>query len=466
MIRRFLAWRVQGGLQFRRKEPSALLDVSGFSYKSVSIPPMTNKPPIDGGQFKNWAGNVVFGASRKAQPGTLTDVQELVASSERIRAVGTAHSFSSIADTTGVHISLANLDPDLHISPDRSFVTVGAGIKYGELAILLHGAGLALHNMASLPHISVGGAIATGTHGSGDLNGNLATAVVSLQIVTANGRVVDLTAENNGDAFNGAVVSLGALGIVTRVGLRVQPAYSVSQVVFAGMDCNTLCSNFEEIFSSSYSVSAFTKWQDGPDCQLFLKRRNETNERWVVQELLGARRRQIRVHPLPEHSADCCTEQCGIPGPWHERLPHFRLDFTPSFGDELQTEYLVPRSSAVKALWRVKALRDTIGPFLQVSEIRTIAADDLWLSGSYGRDSVGIHFTWHNDSAILGVLPFLDAALYSLGARPHWGKLFTLDPTQIAKMYPQFAAFTEMVRLWDPKGKFSNSVLGVIFDRK
>ena len=464
MARHILAWCVLGGFQFRRKENSALLDVSGLSYKSVSILTMKIEPPIEGGQFKNWAGNVVFGASRRAQPGTLTEVQELVASSDRIRAVGTGHSFSSIADTTGVHISLANLDPDLRISTDRSFVTVGAGIKYGELAILLHGAGLALHNMASLPHISVGGAIATGTHGSGDLNGNLATAVVSLQIVTANGRVVELSPENDGDAFKGAVVNLGALGIVTRVGLRVQPAYSVSQVVFAGMDCNTLCSNFEELFSSSYSVSAFTKWQDGPDCQLFLKRRPETNERWAVQELLGARRRQVRVHPVPEHSADCCTEQRGIPGPWHERLPHFRLDFTPSFGDELQTEYLVPRSSVVEALWRVKALRDTIGPLLQVSEIRTIAADDLWLSGSYGRDSVGIHFTWHNDSAVLGVLPLLDAALYSLGARPHWGKIFTMAPTQIAKMYPQFAAFTEMVRHWDPKGKFSNSVSKSIFD--
>ena len=424
---------------------------------------MTNTPVVEGGQFKNWAGNVVFGATRKVLPHTLAEVQELVASSEHIRAVGAAHSFSSIADTTGVHINLANLDTDLCISPDRSFVTVAAGTKYGELAILLDRAGLALHNMASLPHISVGGAIATGTHGSGDLNGNLATAVVSLQIVTANGKVVELSPDSNGDAFKGAVVSLGAMGIVTRVGLRVQPAYSVSQVVFAGMDCDSLFANFEEIFSSSYSVSAFTKWQEGPDCQLFLKQRNETNERWVALELMGALRRKIRVHPLPEHSADCCTEQLGIPGPWHERLPHFRLDFTPSFGDELQTEYLVPRSSAVEALRRVKALRDTIGPLLQVSEIRTIAADDLWLSGSYGRDSVGIHFTWHNDSAVLGVLPLLDAALYPLGARPHWGKLFTMAPTQIAKTYPQFTAFTEMVRHWDPTGKFTNSVFESIF---
>lgn len=424
---------------------------------------MTNTSVVEGGQFKNWAGNVVFGATRKALPRTLAEVQELVASSEHIRAVGAAHSFSSIADTTGVHINLANLDTDLRISSDRSFVTVAAGTTYGELAILLDRAGLALHNMASLPHISVGGAIATGTHGSGDLNGNLATAVVSLQIVTANGKVVELSPDSNGDAFKGAVVSLGAMGIVTRVGLRVQPAYSVSQVVFAGMDCDSLFANFEEIFSSSYSVSAFTKWQEGPDCQLFLKQRNETNERWVALELMGALRRKIRVHPLPEHSADCCTEQLGIPGPWHERLPHFRLDFTPSFGDELQTEYLVPRSSAVEALRRVKALRDTIGPLLQVSEIRTIAADDLWLSGSYGRDSVGIHFTWHNDSAVLGVLPLLDAALYPLGARPHWGKLFTMAPTQIAKTYPQLTAFTEMVRHWDPTGKFTNSVFESIF---
>ena len=427
---------------------------------------MSNETPIESGPFKNWAGNIVFGATRKAQPRTLTEVQELVASSERIRAVGTAHSFSPIADTTGVHISVANLDADLCISPDRSFVTVVAGIKYGDLAKLLHSAGLALHNMASLPHISVGGAIATGTHGSGDLNGNLATAVVSLQIVTANGSVVELSPENNSNVFKGAVIGLGALGIVTRVGLRVQPAYSVSQVIFAGLTHNTLCSNFDEVFSSSYSVSAFTTWRDGPDCQLFLKRRNDMTEQLLAEEWLGARRQHTQIHPLPEYPADCCTEQCGIPGPWHERLPHFRLDFTPSFGDELQTEYLVPRSNAVEALHRVKALRAAIGPLLQVSEIRTIAADDLWLSGSYGRDSVGIHFTWNNNSAVLAVLPLIEAALYPLGARPHWGKLFTTEPTQIANTYPQFLAFTELVHDWDPGGKFTNSLLGSVFDSR
>ncbi len=427
---------------------------------------MSNTPSNETGEFKNWAGNVVFKATRKAQPRTLTEVQELVASSERIRAVGTAHSFSSIADTDGIQISVAHLESDVHISPDRSVATVSAGIKYGELAKLLDSVGLALHNMASLPHISVGGAIATGTHGSGDLNGNLATAVVSLQIVTANGSVVELSPENNSNAFKGAVIGLGALGIVTRVGLRVQPAYAVSQVVFAGMDCNTLCSNFDEVFSSSYSVSAFTTWQDGPDCQLFLKRRNNKTEQLVAEEWLGARRRHTRVHPLPEYPADCCTEQCGIPGPWYERLPHFRLDFTPSVGDELQTEYLVPRSNAVEALRRVKALRAAISPLLQVSEIRTIAADDLWLSGSYGRDSVGIHFTWNNNSAVLAILPLIEAALYPLGARPHWGKLFTTEPTQIANTYPQFLAFAELVHEWDPGGKFANSLLGSVFDSR
>lgn len=427
---------------------------------------MSNTPSIETGKFKNWAGNVVFKATRKAQPRTLTEVQELVASSERIRAVGTAHSFSSIADTDGIQISVAHLESDVHISPDRSVVTVSAGIKYGELAKLLDSAGLALHNMASLPHISVGGAIATGTHGSGDANGNLATAVVGLEIVTANGSVVHLSPDKNGDIFKGAVVGLGALGIVTRVALCVQPAYAVSQVVFAGMDCNTLCSNFDEVFSSSYSVSAFTTWRDGPDCQLFLKRRNNKTEQLVAEEWLGARRQHTRVHPLPEYPADCCTEQCGIPGPWYERLPHFRLDFTPSVGDELQTEYLVPRSNAVEALRRVKSLRAAISPLLQVSEIRTIAADDLWLSGSYGRDSVGIHFTWTNDGAVLEVLPLIEAELYPLGARPHWGKLFTMEPTQIANIYPQFLAFTELVHDWDPGGKFTNSLLGSVFDSR
>ncbi len=163
-------------------------------------------------------------------------------------------------------------------------------------------------------------------------------------------------------------------------------------------------------------------------------------------------------HPVPGVDPIACTDQGGVPGPWHERLPHFRLDFTPSSGDELQSEYFVPREAAAAAVMAISSIADVIAPALQICELRTIAADDLWLSPAYGRDSFAIHFTWISDmAAVLPALTAIEKQLAPFDARPHWGKVFTMSPDVVRTRYTRLPDFGELTARFDPTGKFRNA---------
>ncbi|MER6173881.1 FAD-binding protein [Streptosporangium sp. NPDC001681] len=411
------------------------------------------------GRLLNWAGNITYGAARFHRPGSMEQLQELVAGSDAVRALGTRHSFNEIADRPGGDlVSLEGLPGGPELDPARGTVTVGAGVRYGELSRYLHGAGYALHNLGSLPHISVAGACATATHGSGDANGNLATAVSGLELVTADGEVTFLSRERDGDRFAGAVVGLGALGVVTRVVLDVVPAFEVRQHVYENLPWARLEEHFEEITSAGYSVSMFTGW-DGPVIdQVWVKRRDGEPGPWEpVSRWLDATAAPADRHPLPGLSAVNCTAQLGVPGPWYDRLPHFRLDFTPSSGEELQSEYLLPRRHALAALRALDGVRDVVSPVLQVSEIRTVAADELWLSPSYRQDVVAVHFTWKKDwPAVRRVLTVIEDLLEPFEARPHWGKLFLMGPERLASRYDRLPDFRRLAADLDPTGKFRN----------
>jgi xylitol oxidase len=405
---------------------------------------------------RNWAGNVTFTASRVHRPSSVDELRELVASGRRVRALGTGHSFSRVADTGGALVSVAGLPPTVAIDPRRGTATVAAGLRYGELVAQLHRAGYGLPGLASLPHISVAGACATGTHGSGDRVGNLATAVTALELVTADGSVVTLTRDD--ERFGGAVVGLGALGIVTRLTLELVPAFEVRQYVYDGLPYEVLAQRWPEIFAAAYSVSVFTGWTGAREAQVWVKQREGADrppDQWLGARLAGAAR-----HPIPGMPVANCTEQLGVPGAWYARLPHFRLEFTPSSGQELQSEYLLPRDRAGEALAALDGIRDRIAPVLQISELRTIAADQLWLSPSYRRDTVGFHFTWVADAAAVEpVLGAVEERLVPLGARPHWGKLFGVDPAAVRAQYPRWADFVALARELDPAGRFRNEFL-------
>jgi alditol oxidase len=388
----------------------------------------------------NWAGSYVYRARTIHAPETVEQLQELVAATPRIRVLGSRHTFSDIADSEEL-VSLAALPADVTV--DGTSVTVGGGVRYGEIAPVLDRAGLALHNLASLPHISVAGAVATATHGSGDGNGNLATAVSGLEVVTADGEIVRVA---RGDPdFDGMVVNVGALGAVARLTLDAEPAYEVRQRVFEGIGWDELLEHYDAVTATGYSVSVFTLW--GDTSQVWVKSRDDG-----PAELLGRRAATEDRHPIPGIDPVNCTAQRGLPGPWWDRLPHFRMGFMPSVGEELQSELHFPRRHVAAAIEAVRALADRVQPVLQVCEIRTIAADRLWLSPQYEQDSAAMHFTWIRDQeAVERVLVDLEAALAPFDARPHWGKLFLHAPR-----HPRTGEFLALAARLDPDGKFRN----------
>ncbi|GGF11234.1 D-arabinono-1,4-lactone oxidase [Subtercola lobariae] len=407
----------------------------------------------------NWAGNYEFGAARVHSPRDVGEVQALVAGSPHVRALGTRHSFNDLADASADLISLVDLPPDISIDEDARTVTLAAGTRYGTLAAALQQQGWALHNMGSLPHISVAGAISTATHGSGNRNGNLATAVSGLEFVTGRGELATVTRAT--PAFSGMVVSLGALGVITRLTLDIQPSFQMQQDVYVDVPWHALLESFDEITGAAYSVSLFTDWQGDSLAQLWLKTRlGGAEPRVLPATLFGARAAASKVMSPADASRDNTTVQGGVPGPWSERLPHFRFEETPSNGDELQSEFFVDRAHAAAALSVVRSMSDQIAPLLHVTELRTVAADELWLSMAYDRDSLAIHFTWKNSpAAVHSLLPELEAALAPFGARPHWGKVFTQTAESIAPLYERMPDFAALADVYDPDRQFRNTYL-------
>ena len=412
--------------------------------------------------LSNWAGNVEFCAARIHRPGNLAQLQAVVAGAPAVRALGSGHSFNRIADCSADLVLLTAMPAIRMLDAAAGTVTVDAGARYGDVARWLHVRGYALHNLGSLPHISVGGACATGTHGSGDGNGSLATAVSAIELVTASGELVALSRAADPATFEGAVVALGALGILTSLTLDIAPAYQLRQCVFEGLEFDRLTDNIEAILASAYSVSVFTTWRAEDRQQVWCK--GLLDEAMPEPGWLGTVPADGPRHPIPGIDAANATEQLGVPGDWHRRLPHFRLDFMPSSGDELQSEYLLPRHHAAAALVALDAIRDRIAPLLLISEIRSIAADQLWLSPSYGRATVALHFTWVNDEdALRPVVAAVEAILAAHDARPHWGKVFGGAAHSVAARYDRWEDFRGLMQAFDPDRKFRNDWMAALF---
>jgi alditol oxidase len=412
-------------------------------------------------KLTNWSGNVAYSTESLYAAKSQQQIQDFVKQHAKLKVLGSRHCFNTIADSKDTFLSLKPLDEIVSLDPQARTVTVDAGITYGQLAPLLTEKGFALHNLASLPHISVAGACSTATHGSGEKNGNLATALSALEFVTAAGDVMKLSRQHDADLFKGAVVGLGALGVITKVTLDVQPTYNMRQYVYENLSFNAMKDHFDAIEASAYSVSLFTEWQNQNFSEVWLKSRTEKGQAFNAEpEFFSAKLATKNLHPIAELSAENCTEQMGVLGPWYERLPHFRMGFTPSAGKELQSEYFVPRHHAVEAILAVERLRDQVSPHLLITEIRAIAADDLWLSPCYHQPCVTIHFTWKPDwPAVSQLLPIIERELAPFQARPHWGKLFTMPPEQLRSHYPRMPEFIALAKKFDPQGKFRNAFL-------
>jgi alditol oxidase len=404
----------------------------------------------------NWAGSYTYRADQLHRPSNLEQVQEIIANAPRVRVLGSRHSFTDIADSAEL-LTLERLPADVVVDHAAATASFSAGLTYGRLAEALQAEGVALANLGSLPHISVGGAVATATHGSGDANGNLATAVAGLELVTSAGEV--LTAARGDADFDGLVVGLGALGAVTRIAIDVEPAYQVRQRVFEGLGWDAFLDSFDEVMSAGYSVSVFTRWGGAVD-QVWVKSRVTDAPEPAGGDLFGAVAATVERHPVLGLDPVNCTAQLGVPGLWSDRLPHFRMGFKPSSGQELQSEYLVPRRHAEATIRALRMLAGAIQPVLLVSEIRTVAADRLWMSPQYGQDTIGVHFTWKPDQdAVERVLAEVEAALARFGARPHWGKVFLADAAVITGLYERLPDFIRLMERLDPRGAFRNAWL-------
>jgi xylitol oxidase len=414
-----------------------------------------------GDKLKNWAGNIDYSTENLYAATSPEQVKEFVKNHAKLKVLGSRHCFNKIADSKDYFLSLKSMDDALSLDSDARTVTVAAGITYGKLSPYLHGKGFALHNLASLPHISVAGACSTATHGSGEKNGNLSTAVSALEFVDASGDVVNLSRQKDGDTFLAAVVGLGALGVITKVTLDLEPTFLMRQYVYQDLPLGQMQDHFDAIQSSAYSVSLFTDWQKRRINEVWLKSRVEAEPGFGPEpEFFGAKLATRNLHPIAELSAENCTEQMGVPGPWYERLPHFRMGFTPSAGKELQSEYFVPRPHAVEAILAVERLRDQISPHLMISEIRSIAADRLWMSPCFEQPSVTIHFTWKPDwPRVSALLPVIEKELAPFHARPHWGKLFSISPARLKSLYEKLPDFMQLAKKLDPEGKFRNDFL-------
>lgn len=409
---------------------------------------------------KNWAGNYTYTAENLFEPSTVEEVQALVKKLDSQKALGSCHCFNNIADSPLNQISTKNLKGIIDLDEKAMTVTVGAGAKYGDFATELHDKGYALHNLASLPHISVAGACATATHGSGVTNGNLATKVVAIELVNGKGEIVQISKTADSELLHACVVSLGALGIITKMTLEIEKTFDVRQDVFQNLPLESLKDNFNAILSGGYSVSLFTDWQDQNISQVWVKRRMDQEIKDLGSDYYGATAATRNLHPITELSAENCTEQMGVPGPWYDRLPHFKMGFTPSSGKELQSEFFIPREKALDAILALEKIGEKFKPQLMITEIRTIAADELWMSPCYHQDCVAIHFTWEQNPKEVGeLIKIIEKELEPFVYRPHWGKVFTIAPANLHSRYPKYSEFITLAKQLDPMGKFKNDYL-------
>jgi xylitol oxidase len=418
------------------------------------------KTPAMNEPLTNWAGNLTYGTSNVYYPKTVAELQEVVKKYDKLTALGSKHSFNTIANNTNNLVSLRDMNKIVSLDSAANTITIEAGLRYGDFAPYLDEHGYAVANLASLPHITVAGACATATHGSGIKNGNLSTAVAAIEFINAAGDIITLSKKKDVDAFYGAVVHLGAIGVVTKLTLDLIPTFKMKQFVYLDMPMSELKNNFDAIESKGYSVSLFTDWKNKNINEVWIKSRVDEKDMAAAPGLYGAKLATKNMHPIASESAENVTDQMGVPGAWYERMPHFKMGFKPSAGKELQAEYFVPVEHAYDAIMAVEKLHEKISPHLFITEIRTINADEFWMSPCYKQASVAIHFTWKQETdAVMNLLPQIEAQLSPFNVKPHWAKLFTMQPKVLQSRYNKLAEFKQLVTAYDPNGKFRNEFL-------
>lgn len=398
-------------------------------------------------RLHNWGGNFNYSTQNIQYPRSVAEVQQIVKNAGKLRVVGSRHSFSKIADSECTMLSTIGLNKIIGINGSIPSVTVQGGLTYTDLLTSLNTAGFALPNLASLAEISVGGAASTNAHGTGVANQALANHIRSMEIVLANGSL--LTIGPNDPRLKGMAAGLGAFGVVTQLELKLVPAFNITTYTYVNMPVQNSYENFAALQNMGFGVllvNMFTA-PDAWNIAIVYARSDANNTAMLTSNLFGGT--LVSQTTQPSYLALLSIAQIGLSG----------VD-----GNEIQTEYFVPISKAVEAIKAVTAVANSTNIFPSLATafvIRTIASDDLWMSEYYGNDTmVAIHFSWQNNvTAVEAVLPQLERAMIPYGARPHWGKMFTMEPEDFLPHYPKVNEFKKLAEQLDPKGKFRNEFL-------
>ena len=412
--------------------------------------------------MKNWAGNLTFSAKEYIEVDSVSKLQSIVSKASGVKVLATGHSFNDIANTSQTQISIKNLSDEIEIDTINKVALVPAGMQYADVCRHLEKKGWALFNTASLGEITVAGSALTGSHGSGSNNPVLSDCVEGIEMVLASGDLFNIS-RSESDEFPGFVVSLGALGVFTKLRLRIVESFSIKQFVYENISIQSIAENFDAVFDKAYSVSYFSNWKKISTGQIWMKFLDDSNLLQLPTQWLNGNIATAKQHPVKVNDPSPCTDQMGISGKWLYRLPHFKLDSSPASGDEVQTEYLVDRSHVSEYMSELLSIGDEIADRVYAAEIRTIKSDDLWLSGAYGRQTVGFHFTWKKSDSLATFLPKIEEILGKHDGRPHWGKLFSTSQEELSSRYPKYSSFEGLLKKYDPSKKFRNSFIDRYF---
>ena len=409
-------------------------------------------------KWRNWSGSVVAQASAIEKPRTEPELQALVAAARKVRVTGAGHSFMPICATDGLLLSLLDLEGSLEVSEDRQTVWVPAGWPIGKLTDALWTLGFSLINQGDINKQAIAGAVSTATHGTGRTLGSLATAAEGFRLVLADGSVVECDREREPELFQAARVSLGMLGVVTRIKLKVLPAYRLKETLWRQSLKSALdewdqlagAHRHVEFFHFPYSEHVNMKTLDvvaegdSPDPGEF--------EDTVFQAVCDLVTAWPRTAPTLQRMLTRAIRSSERAGPAGRIFPSERnVKFE-------EMEYEIPAANGPAALKEAMNLvRDSRWPIIFPFEYRAVAGDDIWLSPMSGRECVSISF--HQYAKMDWKTPFagVEKVFQAAGGRPHWAKRHTLTSADVQRLYPDAPKFGAVRKRVDPKPSSSTT---------
>jgi len=415
-------------------------------------------------EWRNWSGSVIAAPSALERPTTEPELQQLVAAAAKVRVVGTGHSFMPLCATDGLMLSLADLEGEIEIAEDRQSAWVPAGMAIGALTAALWDQGFSLINQGDIDKQAIAGAISTATHGTGRGLGSLATAAEAFRLVLADGEVVECDREREPELFQAARLSLGMLGVIVRIRIKLLPAYRLEERMRRASFVRTRSEwdniagahRHAEFFQFPYAGDVLIKTLDvvgsgdsPPSGKL------EDTVLQLVCDLAAA---------WPSATPTLQRLLMGVMGSSTRAGPAGRI--FPSERAVLfeEMEYEIPAKEGLEAFARAVALvREKRWPIIFPLEFRTVAADDIWLSPMNGRDCVSISFHQYAKLPWKAAFDTVEKLFQEAGGRPHWAKRHTLTSDDVVRLYPEAQRWGAVRKRVDPTGKFLNAHLAELF---